>query len=72
MADLWKDIVLMLILLRDQCMPVTIGDTPGPIDYAVVGLASLGMVAGTLWFVWGLLGRDSGRHDAVKSQILED
>lgn len=72
MADLWNEVVLLLILLRDQCMPVTIGDTPGAVDYAVVALASIGMVGGTIWFVWGLMGRDSARYDALKAQILQD
>lgn len=72
MAALWDRIVWLLIFVREQCMPVTVGDTPGAVDYAVVALATIGMVVGTVWFVWGLTGRDSARHDAVKEQVLED
>jgi hypothetical protein len=72
MLDLWDRVIVLLIFVRDQCMPVAIGDTPRVIDYAIVALAAGALVGGTLWFVWGLLGRDSARNAARKALVLED
>lgn len=72
MGDLWDQVNWLLIFIRNQCMPVAIGDQPGAVDYAIVTLATVGMAGGVIWFAWGLAGRDPARHDAVKAQVLED
>ncbi|MCV6596079.1 MAG: hypothetical protein OIF40_03200 [Mangrovicoccus sp.] len=72
MLELWNKVVWALVFLRDQCMPVTIGDAPGTIDFLIVALAALAMVVGSVWFALGLMGRDPDRMHAIKSQVLED
>ena len=72
MSDFLGRVVWLLIFIRDQCMPVPIGDEPGVIDYSIVALAAVGVVAGTVWFAWGLTGRDTAQETRVKAQVLED
>ena len=72
MSDLIDRIGWLLVFIRNQCMPVPIGSDPGILDYAIVGLATLAVVGSTVWFAWGLTGRDTARETRLKAQVLED
>jgi hypothetical protein len=72
MSDLIGRVTWLLIFIRNQCMPATIEGTPDGVDYAIVWLCVLAVVIGSVWFVWGLTGRDSAATTALKTQVLED
>ena len=72
MSDFLDRVVWLLIFIRDQCMPVTIGTEPGALDYGIVGLAAVAVIGGTVWFAWGLTGRDTEQETRLKAQVLED
>lgn len=72
MTDFIDRVGWLLVFLRDQCMPVPIGDQPGALDYAIVWLATLAVVGGTVWFAWGLAGRDTAAETRIKAQVLKD
>lgn len=62
----------LLIMIRDQCMPAAIDGDPGVLDYSIVGVATLALIAATMWFAWGMTGRDPQRFHDIKTQVLED
>lgn len=72
MAEFLDRVVWLLIFIRDQCMPVTIGTAPNTLDYFIVGVTTCVMIGGTIWFAWGLTGRDGDTETRLKAQVLED
>lgn len=72
MSDLIAHVRWLLILLRDQCMPATISQEPGALDYVIVSLVAISVLGGTIWFARGLTRSDSPHVDALKAKVLED
>lgn len=72
MSEFVDRVVWLLIFLRDQCMPVTIGNDPGVLDYTLVGVAAAALVVGTVCFARGLVGKDTEFETRLKAQVLED
>ncbi len=67
-----QDLLYVLALLRDLCMPDAALGALGFTDYLMVTVTIAAIVVAAIWFIAALKKTDSDQIEAIKASVLKD